>query len=86
MYTKLTRRGQITIPIELRRALRLDPGNRLFIMLTMEGHIKLVPIEGSLEDLKGMVKPERKLSLEEMEAVIGVAEHGHARRGHGETP
>jgi AbrB family looped-hinge helix DNA binding protein len=50
---RITRRGQITLPREMRQALRLKPKQRLFVMLR-EDHLVLLPFRKPRE-LRGFV-------------------------------
>ncbi|MBW4053263.1 MAG: AbrB/MazE/SpoVT family DNA-binding domain-containing protein [Proteobacteria bacterium] len=71
----LTGKGQITIPIEVRQALRLDAGDRVEFVEVEQGRFEIVPATRSVTALKGMFgKPKRMVSIEEMNAAI-------ARRG-----
>lgn len=66
----LSSKGQLTIPIELRRELELHAGDRLTCFLEND-RIVVVPAKGSLKNLKGIVpKPEKPVSVEEMNAAI----------------
>jgi len=57
--TTMTKKGQITIPKEIRDVLGLKEHDRLAFALK-EGEITMRPIRGSILDLKGSVKPKRK--------------------------
>lgn len=71
----LTGKGQITIPIEVRQALRLDAGDRVEFVEVEQGRFEIVPATRSVTALKGMFgKPKRMVSIDEMNAAI-------ARRG-----
>ncbi len=67
----LTGKGQITIPIEVRQALRLDAGDRVEFVEVEPGRYEIVPATRSVTTLKGMFgKPRRTVSIEEMNAAI----------------
>ena len=51
---KVTSKGQITIPIEVRKALKLKAGDRIDFYETEDGTYSLRPKTGSLMDLKGI--------------------------------
>ena len=69
--TTLTGRGQITIPVEVRQALRLDTGDRVEFVEVEPGRFEIVPATRSVTALKGMFgKPQRTVSIEEMNAAI----------------
>jgi antitoxin PrlF len=74
----LTSKGQITVPKEIREALKVDTGDRLDFVL--EGPLRVVVRPGSadVEDLKGLLRQRgrKAVSLDEMNAAIA----GHHRR------
>lgn len=75
----LTGQGRITIPIEVRRALRLDAGDRVEFVEVEQGRFGIVPATRSVTVLKGMLgKPKRTVSIDEMNAAI--AKRGAAAR------
>jgi antitoxin PrlF len=75
----LTGKGQITIPIEVRKALRLDAGDRVEFVEVEQGRFEIVPATRSVTVLKGMFgKPKRTVSIDEMNAAI--AKRGAAAR------
>lgn len=75
----LTGKGQITIPVEVRQALKLDTGDRVEFVEVEPGRFEIVPATRSVTALKGMFgKPQRTVSLEEMNAAI--AKRGAAAR------
>ena len=75
----LTGKGRITIPIEVRRALRLDAGDRVEFVEVEQGRFEIVPATRSVTVLKGMLgKPKRTVSIDEMNAAI--AKRGAAAR------
>ncbi len=57
--TKLTSRGQTTIPKHIRERLGLEAGDRV-LFLVKDGEVVLQPVKHSLRDLRGSVKPRRK--------------------------
>lgn len=67
----LTSKGQVTIPKELRDALKLETGDRLEFILDADGTVRLVPVTSSLTELKQLVpKPGKALTLAAMERAI----------------
>ena len=67
----LTGKGQITIPVEVRQALRLDAGDRVEFVEVEQGRFEIVPATRSVTALKRMFgKPKRTVSVEEMNAAI----------------
>jgi len=77
MTSTVTAKGQVTIPVEARRRLRIVPGTRLEFVIRDDGRLEVIPLSGSVKDLKGAVpRPKRTLTLAEMDAAIA----GAARR------
>jgi antitoxin PrlF len=75
----VTGKGQITIPVEVRQALRLDAGDRVEFVEVEPGRFEIVPATRSVTDLKGMFgKPSRVVSIEEMN--VAIAKRGAAAR------
>lgn len=73
----VTSKGQITIPIEIRRALGLKPGVRIDFYEVEDGEYAFRPKTGSIRDLKGCIpKLDHIVTLEEMDQAIldGAAE------------
>jgi antitoxin PrlF len=74
MIAALSSKGQLTLPIEVRRALHLHAGDKLDVVLNEDNRVELIPLSRSLRDLKGMLpKPKKPVSLEEMDHAIQVA-------------
>lgn len=71
MLATLTSKGQVTVPSEIRKRLKLQPGDRLDFVLREDGNIEVVPLRGSITELKGMVpRPSEAVPLEEMDKAI----------------
>ncbi|MCA9992700.1 MAG: AbrB/MazE/SpoVT family DNA-binding domain-containing protein [Ardenticatenaceae bacterium] len=51
MLVKLSSKGQLVIPKEIRSRLRLDAGTRLHIRTTADGNILLEPVPHNVLDL-----------------------------------
>ncbi len=67
----ITSKGQTTIPSEIRRRLRLKPGDRIEFVVERDGKVVLVPATVDARELKGLLAPApRRLSLEEMNSAI----------------
>ena len=67
----ITSKGQITIPAPVRAALNLDVGDRVEFVELEKGRFAIVPATIPLQRLKGIIrKPERPVSIEEMNAAI----------------
>lgn len=72
-FTTMTSKGQITIPSEVRDALKLEPGTRFYVS-ARNGQVVAIPKNKNLMDLAGVFKlpPGVTLSLDDMqEAVAG---------------
>jgi antitoxin PrlF len=68
----VTAKGQITIPAEIREALKLDAGDRVVFEEAEPGCYVFKPAQKvNVTVLKGMFgKPKRVVSIEEMNAII----------------
>lgn len=67
----ITSKGQTTIPIEIRRRLKLKPGDRIEFFVQPDGKVVLIPRNLDIRALKGMLGPApRRVSIEEMNAAI----------------
>ncbi len=67
----LTSKGQTTIPNEIRRHLKLKPGDRIEFVVGRDGRVTIVPATVDITAFKGMLGPaRRRVSLEEMDAAI----------------
>jgi AbrB family looped-hinge helix DNA binding protein len=76
MTSTVTSKGQVTIPVEARRRLRILPGTKLEFVIRSDGRLEVIPLSGSVRDLKGAVpKPKRVLTLAEMDAAIAGGAH-----------
>jgi AbrB family looped-hinge helix DNA binding protein len=72
MQATITSKGQITLPKALRARLHLGPGDRVEFIVDDDDVVRMVPRTTSVTRLKGMLpRPERPVSLEEMDAAIG---------------
>lgn len=56
MKSIISSKGQVTIPAKVRRALRLEPGDRVEYRLA-DGKAELLPAKGTILDAAGSVKP-----------------------------
>ncbi len=71
MTSTVTAKGQVTIPVEARKRLRIKPGTKLEFVIREDGRLEVIPLAGSLKDLSGSVpKPKRALTLADMDAAI----------------
>jgi AbrB family looped-hinge helix DNA binding protein len=75
----VTSKGQITIPADVRKALRVETGDRVEFVEVDKGRFELVPATHSVKSLKGMFgKPGKTVTIEEMNQAI--AKRGAAAR------
>jgi len=56
---KVTSKGQITIPIEVRTALGLETGSRVEFVANRDGSYEIMPATRSIRDLKGVLRSRR---------------------------
>jgi antitoxin PrlF len=68
----ITSKGQITIPIQVRNALGVDPGDRIEFVEVGKGEFNIVAATRSVRELSGMLyrKGRKPVSIEEMNAAI----------------
>ena len=70
MTGTLTSKGQVTVPVEIRRFLNIGPGDRLLFART-GNRVEIVPATTSVKQLKDLLpKPARRLTLKQMDQVI----------------
>jgi AbrB family looped-hinge helix DNA binding protein len=75
----LTSKGQITIPVEVRKDLKVDTGDRVEFVQIASGRYEFVAATSEVTALKGMFGPVKKsVSIESMNAAI--AKRGAAAR------
>jgi AbrB family looped-hinge helix DNA binding protein len=71
---KVSAKGQITIPVQVRRALHLEPGSEVLFLKGEDGEYIVRPRTGSIWDLRGCVpKLDHAVSIEEMNQDIADA-------------
>jgi AbrB family looped-hinge helix DNA binding protein len=67
----LTTKGQITIPVDVCRALNVEAGDRVEFVQIEPGRFEVIAATRSVRELKGRFgKPGRTVSIEEMNAAI----------------
>ena len=73
-HSKITAKGQTTIPVAVRKALNLKPGDRIDYIIR-DRKVELVARNRSAVELAGILyDPDRKpVSIEEMDEAIGDA-------------
>jgi antitoxin PrlF len=69
---KLTTKGQITIPKQVRDYLKIEPGCKVEFVVDEAGSVKLIPLNVRVESLAGVLHQPGMpaATLEEMEAAI----------------
>jgi antitoxin PrlF len=74
MTSTLTSKGQVTIPKAIRERLKLEAGDRLGFFAQPDGTLQVIPLNGTLQDLKGFLpRPSVSLTLEELDGALGAA-------------
>ena len=77
----MTSKGQITIPVAVRRKLRLKAGSKVDFVENAAGELVLRPRTGDIRELYGIVKYDGPpLSIEEINEAIGDAAAESFRR------
>jgi antitoxin PrlF len=68
----VTSKGQITIPVSVRRALGVDTGDRVIFVELEKGQFAIMAATGSVRELKGRYRDPRRVpvSVEEMNTAI----------------
>ena len=67
----MSSKGQVTIPNEIRRHLKLKRGDRLEFFVETDGTVRLVALNVDIASLEGMLAPApRRASLEDMDRAI----------------
>ena len=75
----LTSKGQITIPADVRRDLKVDVGDRVEFIQIAPGRYEFVAATQNVTQLKGMFgKPAKKVSIDDMNKAV--AQRGAAAR------
>lgn len=81
MESAITKKGQATIPKEIREHLRLKPGDRVKFFMHPDGSVVLLP-KLPVTALKGMVKRrQRPVTVEEMDEAVAAGANEGASRG-----
>ncbi|WP_375261904.1 AbrB/MazE/SpoVT family DNA-binding domain-containing protein [Palleronia sp.] len=65
----VTAKGQTTLPRSVRQALGVSPGDRLRYLVLDGGEVRILKLR-PVSELGGMLKTDRSVSLDEMEAAI----------------
>jgi antitoxin PrlF len=71
MFATVTSKGQVTLPAEARRRLKIGPGSKLEFIVIDQERLEVIPVMENVVSLKGMVpKPSKVLSLVDIEKAI----------------
>jgi antitoxin PrlF len=71
--SRVTSKGQITIPVEVRAALGVSFGDRIDFVEIEKGRFVIVPATCSVQELKGLIpKPKKPVSIEEMNGAVAM--------------
>ena len=74
-FTTMTSKGQLTIPKEVRDALKLKPGTRFYVTVR-DGEVVAMPKNRTIADLAGVLGVPSEgtgAALEDLDAAIGAA-------------
>jgi len=67
----VTSKGQITIPVDIRKELGIQAGDRINFMRDELGRVIFLPATKDITTLKAIVaKPDKAVSVEDMKATI----------------
>lgn len=77
---KVTSKGQITLPAEIRRELCIRSGDRIGFRKNSEGRYELVPKTHTFADLRGALKTDRPVSGEDIDRWIAEAREARGRK------
>jgi AbrB family looped-hinge helix DNA binding protein len=80
-YATITEKGQITLPVEIRRALKLEPGKKLSISL--EGENISISKPADIAEVRGLLREQMaKRGTEKKPARSGDGWAAHVREAH----
>jgi len=55
MFARVSRKGQVTLPAEMRKLLNLHPGSRVQFVVEKDT-ARILPVEGGIETFRGAVQ------------------------------
>ena len=72
VQARLTGKGQVTIPKNIRDYLHLDTGSKIDFVIDENGDVKVIPLNVPAESLSGILHREgmKKASIKDMEQAI----------------
>lgn len=69
--SRITSKGQITVPKAVRETLGVEPGDRIAFRVQDDGSVVVEPETVDLRTLRGVLKPRRRgVSVEDMGAAV----------------
>ncbi len=66
----ITSKGQITIPVSVRADLHVGAGDRIEFIKIAEGRYEVLAATSDISSVKGMVKTDKTVSLQEMDETV----------------
>ncbi len=70
LTSKMSTKGQLTLPKTIREYLKLKTGDAIEFLISDKGQVLLTPKNLNIDDIFGMVKTEKIVTVEEMNAAI----------------
>jgi AbrB family looped-hinge helix DNA binding protein len=71
LSTKITTKGQITVPKPIREHLNLAKGDRIEFLIGPNGQVTLMPATADVRKLKGLIpKPKKPVTVNDMKRSI----------------
>ncbi len=67
----ITSKGQTTIPVDVRRRLKLKAGDKVRFFIEEDGKAVIVPLKSSVRKLKGILKSKKRFTDKEIKKAIG---------------
>ncbi len=83
-FSKITSKGQTTLPAEIRNDLGVGPGDRVEYVKQADGQIVLRKAKTGFESLMGLIKTDRSYSNDEIVQMVHDARDAMGAR-HGRT-
>jgi antitoxin PrlF len=69
--SKVTTKGQITVPKPIREHLKLVKGDRIEFLIGTNGKVTILPVTADVRTLKGMIaKPAKRVTVADMNQAI----------------
>ncbi len=67
----VTSKGRVTLPVEIRKALAIEAGDRLEFISIGDGTVMMVTVTKSIANLKGrFARPDKPVTIKDMNAAI----------------